>query len=264
MLKRYPLSGCFRTGGGTLARSTSCLKDIRNERIIVRMDRMAPLLNVLMTPLKQRVLSAALLQPERSWYLQELAKHLGVSPSSVQHELRLFAAAGLLTRTQHGNRVYYQADRTCPIFAPLSEILTKTSGLLDVVRAALKPAAGQIDLAFVYGSVAAGEERSASDIDLMIVGAVSLSDIVPLIKHAEDELGREINPSVYTSHEFQKKVKGGHHFLTSVLQKELLFVHGTADDLAKLTRRTTREAAQNERSGVEPTARRRRTGSKRR
>ncbi len=201
------------------------------------MLRTSPLLDGLLTKVKQQVLAATLLQPDRPWYLHELARHLRVPVSSVQHELGVFVAAGLLTRRADGNRVYYQADRACPISRPLSEILWKTTGLADLVRDALKPLAAKIDVAFIYGSVAAEEEHASSDVDLMIVGRAALSEIAAVLPPIEDRIGRSINPTVYTTQEFLRKLKAGHHFLTSVLDKELLFVHGTADHLAKLTGR---------------------------
>ena len=234
------------------------------DSIIVRMDRTKGLLDALTTRVKQRVLSATLLHPERSWYLHELAKHLHIPPSSVQHELRIFASAGLLTRKKHGNRVYYQADQSSPVFRPLAEVLRKTSGLADVVRDALKPLAAELQVAFIYGSVAAGEEKASSDVDLMIVGRAPLSEIAGVLRAAEDEVGRDINPTVYTTQEFLKKIKEGHHFLTSVLEKELLVVHGTAGDLAKLAGRSIGQAAQNQSDRVARSSRRRRAGSKRR
>jgi predicted nucleotidyltransferase len=225
------------------------------------MDRTTSVLDALTTRVKQRVLSATLLHPERSWYLHELARHLSIPASSVQHVLRIFASAGVLTRRVDGNRVYYQADQRSPIFRALSEVLRKTSGLADVVRDALKPLAVKLDVAFIYGSVAAGEERASSDVDLMIIGRAPLSEIAGVLRGAEDEVGRNINPTVYTTQEFLKKTKTGHHFLTSVLEKELLFVYGTADNLAKLAGRSDGEAAQNEPIRAARSSRRRRAGS---
>ena len=90
--------------------------------------------------------------------MHELAKHLHIAPSSVQHELRLFASAGLLTRREHGNRVYYQADTNSPVFRALAGLLLRTAGLAEVLKTALKPLVSKLDLAFIYGSVASGEE----------------------------------------------------------------------------------------------------------
>jgi len=199
------------------------------------MLRKSPILDVLVTKTKQQILAATLLQPERSWYLVELARHLRVQPSSLQRELKQLTEAGLLRRQQDGNRVYFQADKTCPVFPELAQILIKTVGVVEALQKALEPVYGQIDLAFVYGSIAASAERSVSDIDLMVIGSVPLSRIAPLLRDLERRIGRPINPSVYGRNEFVKRVEEENHFLKSVLQHEPLYIKGGPDELAELT-----------------------------
>jgi predicted nucleotidyltransferase len=214
------------------------------------MVRTSPHLAGLLTPIKQKVLAATLLHPDRAWYLLELARCLSIPVSSIQHELGVFVASGLLTRHKDGNRVYYQADRRCPIYPELSKMLVKTMGVVDVLKRALSGLASHIDVAFLYGSIASSQEQTESDIDLMVVGDVQLLDLSSvLLRGVEPQLGRSVNPTVYTTQEFQRKVKEGHHFLTSVLEKEILFVHGAADDLANLTRRTARATASDKPAG---------------
>ena len=149
------------------------------------MVRSSKLLAPLLTPLKQALLSTTILQPDRRWYFRELARHLGVRPSSIQRELASFVAAGILSRDRDGNRVYYRAERRCPIFAELEQILLKTAGLIDVVRAAIEPLRESTGLAFIYGSVASSSERAESDIDLMLIGDAPLSSISPLLSQAK-------------------------------------------------------------------------------
>ncbi len=117
------------------------------------MERSSQVLDVLLSKTKQHLLSAILLQPERSWYLSELARRLHVPPSSLQRELAQFVETGIVTRRQDGNRVYFQANRICPVFQELSQMLTKTVGLADVVRSALMPLRPNIDVALIYGSI---------------------------------------------------------------------------------------------------------------
>src|SRR5687768_14684086 len=191
------------------------------------MERMVPLLDVLLPQTKQKLLSAVLLQPERSWYLSELARCLNVRPSSLQRELSQFTEAGIITKRRDGNRVYFRADRHCPIFEELSSLLIKTAGLVDTVRSVLTPLNPKIELAFIYGSVASGEERSSSDVDLMVIGRASLADLAIGVRALEERLGRNVNPTVYTGAEFLKRIRGKNHFLRSVLEGELLFVLGT-------------------------------------
>jgi len=139
--------------------------------------------------------------------------------------------------------VAFQADRTCPIFPDLSRMLEKTAGLADVVRFALAPLASKIEIAFIYGSVASREERSSSDVDLMIVGKANLADLAVVIRPLEEELGRSVNVSVYTTQEFRKRRNERNHFLSSVLKTELLFIVGRPDDLARFADRTARKGS---------------------
>jgi predicted nucleotidyltransferase len=232
---------------GYRARAARCavfrtLDNIRKTRIILRMVRRSPLLDVLLSKTKQHILAATLLQPDRSLYLLELARHLRLRPSSLQRELKQLSQGGILKRHQNGNRVYFQADTTCPVFSELAQILFKTVGVVDALRNALEPISNQIDLAFVYGSLAASAERSASDIDLMVIGSASLSRIAPLLRDLERRVGRAINPSVYGREEFSRRVQRENHFLRSVLQEKPLFIIGGQDELAKLTAGATSKA----------------------
>ena len=194
-------------------------------------------LHALFPRTRQAVLAATLLQPQRSWYLQELAGHLRVRPSSLQRELARLVAAGILTRRRDGNRVHYRADDACPILVDLRGLLTKTIGLVDVLRESLAPFAASIDWAFVYGSVARGEENSASDIDLMIVGRMGSGDLTLTLRQARHQLGRPVNASVYGTDEFTKKIRSGNHFLTTVWGEKKLAIQGNLDELATVVGR---------------------------
>jgi len=109
----------------------------------------------------------------------------------------------------------------------------KTAGLVDVLADALKPLAAKLRIVFVYGSIASGNEQSDSDIDLMVVGAVSPVQLALPLRHARELLGREINPTVYTPVEFAKKRAAKDHFLTRVLDKPKLFVLGNRNELGE-------------------------------
>src|SRR5689334_8855559 len=106
--------------------------------------RMKSPVDALMSRTRQRLLAALLMRPERSWYLAELARHLGLRPSSLQRDLNSLVSAGILTRRQQGRMVYFQADRDSPIYQELRSLLLKTVGLVDVLRAALRPLENRI------------------------------------------------------------------------------------------------------------------------
>ena len=193
---------------------------------------------------------ATCMHPGRWWYGSDLAKHLGVSPSSLQRELTSLIAGGVLRRRRDGNRVYFQADGECPLLPELQGLLLKTVGLVDVLREVLEPLADRIAWAFVYGSVARGESFNTSDVDLMIIGDVGLAIVATPLKRAEERLLRPVNPTVYTRAEAAAKLAAGHHFLHTVFGSDKLFVMGRADDLESALAIQPRPTSHDEPSGA--------------
>lgn len=186
--------------------------------------------------IQERVLALMLLRPKHEWYRSELARELGVSPSSLQRPLASLVSAGLVTARADGNRLYYAVDPDHPALPELKGLLAKTSGIAGVLRKAFSRVAGRIRCAFVYGSVASGTEVGSSDIDLLVVGDVGLGDLAPALRKAARVIGREINPTVYRTTEFREKVRGRNTFVRGVLNKPKLFVIGTASDLEEVAR----------------------------
>lgn len=186
--------------------------------------------------MRSAILSVFFTDPGRAWYLSDLAKHLGLTPSTLQRDLASLSKASILRSTRSGNRVYYQADTECPFFSELRGLILKTAGIVDVLREHLSSLEKKIRVAFVYGSVARAEEKSGSDIDLLVVGSVRPSDLAMPLRKAEARLQRPINPTVFSEAEFKKKVSAGHHFLKAVLSKEKIFVFGALDGLEGASR----------------------------
>lgn len=208
--------------------------------------RTSPALDALFPRIRQAVLAATVLNPDRAWYLSDLAHALDVRPSSLQRELVSLTEAGILQRRREGNRVYYQADPACPFLDELQGLLAKTAGLADVVREALQPFGASITFAFIYGSLARREEASTSDVDLMIIGKTRLAEIAGALREAERRLRRSINPTVYTWEEFAKRVAAGQHFLNTVMGAPKLFLWGNYHELAAALDRPTSQDAHNE------------------
>jgi len=191
-------------------------------------------LDVLLPKTRQGILAALLVRPDKPWFSSELARRLGVPSSSLQRELRDLTQAGILKSHRQGQMVYFQANRDSPLFPELRGLLLKTAGLVDVLAEALKPLTPKLQLVFVYGSIASAEERSESDIDLMVVGKTPRSDLALPLRRARELLGREINPTVYTRAEFARKLVTKDPFLIDVLTKPRLLVLGSEDELGKI------------------------------
>jgi len=191
-------------------------------------------ISVLFGKTQRALLSIFFACPEQSFYFRQIVRMAGVGQGAVQRELRCWVEAELLTRTRKGNQVHYQANRTLPIFNELRAISVKTGGVADVLREALDPLANKIVLAFIHGSLASGRERAGSDVDLVVVGDVSFSDVVAALQEAQDRVGREVNPSVYSTEEFRKKIRSKHQFLTSATTGAKIFIIGGQHELERL------------------------------
>jgi DNA-binding transcriptional ArsR family regulator len=210
--------------------------------ILLHMRRPSTL-DALFTGPRQGILAATLMEPDRWWYLSDLARHLGVHHATLQRELTRLTKAEILLSKRDGNRAYYRANPDSPIFPELRTLLAKTAGLVDEIRAALLPFMRAIKVAFVYGSIPRGAESSESDVDLMVVGDVGLKALAPSLGEAEQRLRRPVNASVYSEKEFAERLSASGSFLRNVLAKEKLFVLGASDDLEGLAHgRANRDA----------------------
>jgi predicted nucleotidyltransferase len=197
--------------------------------------RKSLVLRALFPEVRREILAATLLSPEKSWYLSELAAHLNTSPSSLQRELETLAKSGVLQRTQEGRRTYYKAETNSPVFAELQALFSKTAGILPLLKAELGRLSGGIKWAAVYGSVAKGEEHAHSDIDLLIVGPLSMTDLLPSLRRIEKQFGREVNVTRYSEEEFRGKRHSRDHFLSSLLKTTLITIVGSQNELEKAT-----------------------------
>jgi predicted nucleotidyltransferase len=125
-------------------------------------------------------------------------------------------------------------NRAAAIFEELRAIVIKTVGLADVLRKAILPLQEQVDLAFIFGSIAQGKERITSDVDVMVIGDASFEDIVHAFYSTQEFLGREVNPVVMSVGEFSSKVLQGDRFVSRIVKEPKIFLKGGSDDLGKL------------------------------
>lgn len=149
---------------------------------------------------KKAVIGILFSKPDISVHLRELARMAAVSAPMMQRELAILVDAGIITSCKDGNRVIFKANDACPIFDELRGIARKTSGVTDSIKSALL--GKDIELAFIFGSIATGKENADSDIDLMVVGDIDTIELNRLIAPLEDTLRRPIHISHYGTKEW--------------------------------------------------------------
>lgn len=191
------------------------------------------LADALFSGTQQRVLGLLFGQPGRSFFATELIALAGSGSGAVQRELKRLAESGLVTQTRVGNQRHYQANPDSPLFAALHDIVLKTSGLAEPLRAALSPLADRILAACVYGSVASGADTAGSDIDVLLVAeTLTLEEAYAALEPVEQRLARKISVTLYTPAEFRRRKAGGNAFLTKVLAAPLIPLQGDIHALA--------------------------------
>ncbi|MDK1082250.1 MAG: nucleotidyltransferase domain-containing protein [Anaerolineae bacterium] len=196
---------------------------------------MSKLADALLTKTQQKVLQLLYGRPDRSFYTKEILRSTGMGVHTIKRELDRMEAAGILTKSKIGNQKHFQANPDCPLYEELVSIVKKTVGVADVLRDVLAPVAGDIIVAFVYGSIAKGSERAESDIDLMIVAnALNYTDLMGLLIPAQEKLKRPISPTIYTQTELEKKLQQGNNFLKKVLAQEKIPIIGDLNDIGKV------------------------------
>ena len=172
--------------------------------------------------------------PDAMYFVRQIAREIGMSVGAVQRELEALSQVGLIQRSMSGRQVYYRANRNNPVFAEIHSLIAKTVGVFQLLNSALAPIAQRISLAFVYGSIARRVENSGSDVDLLVVGDVTLDEVLTQLATVEPVIGRAVNPTLYSSNEFKSKLQSGNHFLHSVMRGERVLLIGEDDEFREM------------------------------
>jgi len=183
---------------------------------------------------RRAILSLLYGHADESFYLRQIARTTGVGLGPIQRELKQLTDAGIIQRSVRGRQVYYQANSKSPVFTELKSLITKTAGVSDTLRNILTPLIDRLNIVLIYGSIASGKEKRDSDIDLLIIGKVTFAEVVAELQLAQEQLGREINPTVYPVDEFTAKLAENHHFLRDVLGGPRIFLIGDENELKRM------------------------------
>ena len=170
---------------------------------------------------------------EQELHIREIQRRTGFNDRAIRQELQKLARLDLVAPRRDSNRLYYSAKRDNPLYPDIRNLTIKTVGLADILKTALNRSEN-IRVAFIFGSVAQGMEKSASDVDLMVIGALGLRELTTLLSGVSEKLGREINPHAISVPDFKERVRSGNHFITAVLKEPKIFLKGKDDELAGL------------------------------
>ena len=194
--------------------------------------RQGGIAGAIFSKVQRRVLGILFGNAHRSFYVNEIISMANVGAGAVHRELKRLELAGLVTVKRVGNQKHLQANSQSPVFEEIQGLVIKTCGLADVISEALSHISSQVTAAFVFGSVARGEDGGSSDIDLMVLSEdLSYSDLFGALEAASGRLGRTVNPTVYSFEEFSRRKKQGNDFILRVLEQPKIWIIGGDGDL---------------------------------
>lgn len=185
--------------------------------------------NALFTKTLSGILALLFGQPDKSFYTREIIKQVGTGGSQVGKDLERLTGAGLILREARGNLVFYRANPEAAVYRELVGLVGKSFGIPDQLRRFLEPMASRIRYAGVFGSVARGEQRADSDVDLLLVGDVRLSELAVPLHEAEAALGMRVSPTLMSEDEYRSRRQSGDYFLEKVLAGELIALWGSLE-----------------------------------
>ena len=150
----------------------------------------------------------------------------------MQVELTRLVSSGIVFLAPLGRQKIYSANRGSPIFGELHGLIMKTVGLSQPLKDALEPFAHRIKYAFIYGSTARGDDTSASDVDLMIIGdELAYPEVLAALLPVEQAIGRTVSVNLLNSDEFGRRLQSRDSFVARVMSLEKLTLLGSLDEI---------------------------------
>ena len=183
------------------------------------------------------VLLFFVLHPQEETYLTRIVRATGKVLIQVQRALKRLEESGLVKKILRGNKAYYQANATHSAFNDLKQVLIRTIIFSDRIESELSLIKNKIAYGFIFGSTARHTDTPTSDVDLFLIGNLTLEEAGHLSYPLSIELGREVNTVIYTLKDFRKKMKEQHTFITEVVQNPKIWLFGNEHEFEKICRR---------------------------
>lgn len=167
---------------------------------------------------------------ENDLHMREIERRSGHAIGTIQTEFKKLLRLDLVIKRRDGNRVYYRANKDHPLYSDIHSIVLKTIGLTDIFRKVFE-GHQEIQIAFIFGSIANHREKASSDVDLMVLGNIGLRQLSKLISGIPNKIGREINPHALSLEEFRKRKSNNDHFIAQVMKSPKIMIVGNKDEL---------------------------------
>jgi len=161
------------------------------------------------------------LHPERSFYVNEMARRLGVDKRNLVKKLKELEKEKIFVSEVRGNQRYYSLNKKYPLYKEYRNIFMKTAGIEEKLKSALSNI-GRIKEAYIYGSYVRGNMDAFSDIDIIIIGNHDTIMIQKEISKLQKDVDREINVINIGLKEFDDKKKNRDPFISNIFKDKYI------------------------------------------
>lgn len=188
------------------------------------------MLSKLFSSTRAELLSLFFNNPDEKFYLREIARHINKDAAGIKRELDTLVKIGLLGVEKRGVQKYYFADKNSPIFSEMKGLIFKTTGIQGSIKAVLSRLKG-VQAAFIYGSYAKGAEKEDSNINLMVIGQVNITELNDVVMGLEEKMKREIDYLAFDEQEYRKRKDAKDPFIREIVKGKKIFLLGKEDDI---------------------------------
>ncbi len=139
---------------------------------------------------RYKVLKLFLKNPKKEFYATQVRKKTGLSKTTTGKRLRELREQEIIKLREEANAKFYRLKKENP-FVKQMKILISLANILPAFQEFKEEA-------YIYGSVARGEDTEKSDLDLLVITEKEETKIIQEINHISKEIERKINPIIFT------------------------------------------------------------------
>jgi len=187
--------------------------------------------DIIISRVRVKMLQLFLNHPGTIFHVRDIVRRIGEEINAVRRELAHMEEAGMVTKEQRANRLFYAFRKEYPLYFELLELVGKTSGLgYDILKNKAK--LGKLKFVMMSGRYLRGlPRRSSTDVDVLIVGNVVLPELTQLVKAEEVRRERELNYTVMSDEEFSFRKRRRDPFVISILGGSRVMIIGDEEEL---------------------------------
>ncbi len=187
--------------------------------------------DIIISRVRVKVLTLFLSHPGVIFHVRDIVRKVDEEINAVRRELAHMEKAGMVSKEQRANRLFYSFRKDYPLYYELMELIAKASGLgADIIKQKAK--LGKIKFVTVSGRYLRGlAKKSQTDVDLLVVGNVVLPELSQIIKAEEVRREREINYTVMTEEEFTFRKSRRDPFVLSIVTGSRVMIVGDEEEL---------------------------------